>query len=146
MRYFPELGEQRIIFSKSRFFQKFYLGIYFKHKILFTFHQNNFPSPFLIYCFFHPIFGFWFLVTFVNKVMKIPKYYVIFVFILQGKMAKTEKMERKLCNQSVQNTRNQKMKIWYKQNISSNLLSSCIILSCNILLWKLTRHIKIKTN
>ena len=31
-----------------------------------------------------------FLVTFVNEVMKIRKYYVIFVYILQGKMGKTE--------------------------------------------------------
>ena len=34
---------------------------------------------------------FWFLVTFGDEVMKIRKYYVIFVYILKGKMGKTEK-------------------------------------------------------
>ena len=38
----------------------------------------------------HPIFRFWFLFTFGNEVLKIQKYYVIFVYILQGKMGKTE--------------------------------------------------------
>ena len=39
-----------------------------------------------------PIFGLWFYVTFENEVTKIQKYYVIFVvYILQGKMGKTEK-------------------------------------------------------
>ena len=42
-------------------------------------------------CFVHPIFRFWFLVTFGDEVTKIQKYYVIFVYILQGKMGKTEK-------------------------------------------------------
>ena len=51
-----------------------------------------------IICFVHPIFRFWFLVTFVDKVAKIRKYYKIFVYILQGKMGKTEKTERKLSN------------------------------------------------
>ena len=36
-------------------------------------------------------FHFIFLVTFGNEVMKIQKYYLIFVYILQGKMGKTEK-------------------------------------------------------
>ena len=44
-----------------------------------------------LYCFVHPIFRFWFLVTFGDKITKIRKYYVIFVYILQGKMSKTEK-------------------------------------------------------
>ena len=39
-------------------------------------------------CFIHPIFRFWFLVTFGNKAMKIQKYYVIFAYILQGKNEK----------------------------------------------------------
>ena len=43
-------------------------------------------------CFVHLIFRFWFLVSFGNKVMKIRKYYVIFDYILQGKMGKTEKI------------------------------------------------------
>ena len=41
--------------------------------------------------FVHPIFWFWFLVTFGIEVMKIWKYYIIFEYILQGKMGKTEK-------------------------------------------------------
>ena len=41
---------------------------------------------FLVYCFVHPIFSFWFFVTFGNKVTKKQKYYAIFVYILQGKM------------------------------------------------------------
>ena len=44
------------------------------------------------------VFGFWFLVTFGDKVMKIQKYYVIFVYILQGKMGKMKKPERKSRN------------------------------------------------
>ena len=40
-------------------------------------------------CFIHPFF--WSLVIFGDEVMKIRKYCVIFVYILQGKMGKTEK-------------------------------------------------------
>ena len=43
------------------------------------------------YCFVHPIFRFWLLVTFGDEVTKIQKHYVIFVHILQGKMGKMEK-------------------------------------------------------
>ena len=39
---------------------------------------------------------FWFLVTFGDEVTKIPKYYVIFVYILKGKMGKTVKNEKKI--------------------------------------------------
>ena len=39
---------------------------------------------------------FWFLVTFGNEVTKIQKYYVIFVYILQGQMGKTEKKGKKI--------------------------------------------------
>ena len=46
---------------------------------------------FLFLSYVHPILRFWFLVSFSNKVMKIRKYYVIFVYILQGKMGKVEK-------------------------------------------------------
>ena len=42
-------------------------------------------------CFVHPIFRFWFLVTFGNEVKKIQKYYIIFVYCLLGQMGKTEK-------------------------------------------------------
>ena len=34
---------------------------------------------------------FWFLVTFGDEVMKIQKYYVLFVYILQGKTEKKQK-------------------------------------------------------
>ena len=50
--------------------------------------------------------------------MKLRKYYVIFVYIFQGKMGKTEKTERKLRNWSDQNTKNQKAKLWDEQNTS----------------------------
>ena len=43
------------------------------------------------FCFVQPIFHFWFLVTLGKEVTKIRKYYVIFIYILQGKMGKTEK-------------------------------------------------------
>ena len=46
-------------------------------------------------CFVNPIFRFWFLVTFGDEGTKIQKYYVIFVYILQGKMGKTEKNGKK---------------------------------------------------
>ena len=39
-------------------------------------------------------FVFLFLVTFGDEIMKMQKYYVIFVYILQGKMGKSEKTER----------------------------------------------------
>ena len=44
-----------------------------------------------VICYIHHIFGFWFLVTFGDEVTKIQKYYIIFLYILQGKMGKTEK-------------------------------------------------------
>ena len=40
------------------------------------------------------LFRFWFLVTFGDQLTKIRKYYVIFVYILQGKMGKTEKKRK----------------------------------------------------
>ena len=42
----------------------------------------------------HPIFCFWYLVTFGDKVTKIPEYNIIFLYILQGKMGKTEKTQK----------------------------------------------------
>ena len=45
-------------------------------------------------CFIHPIFCYWFLVTFGDEITKIRKYYVIFVYILQGKMGKTKKTQK----------------------------------------------------
>ena len=47
-------------------------------------------------CFVHPNFRFWFLVIFGNEVTKIQNYYIVFVYILQGKMGKTEKKEKKI--------------------------------------------------
>ena len=64
-------------------------------------------------CFDHPIFHFWFLVTFGDEFMKIQNSYVIFVYILQDR----KKMERKSCNSSDQNTQKQKMKIWDERYI-----------------------------
>ena len=66
-----------------------------------------------MFCLYH----FSFLVTFGDKVTKIPKYYIIFVYILQGKMGKTEKTERKSSNYSEQNTKDQKTKLWDERNI-----------------------------
>ena len=64
--------------------------------------QNKSVDISLIYvrkptlCFVHSIFRFWFLVTFGHEVMKMRKYYVIFVYILQGKMGKTGKNRKKI--------------------------------------------------
>ena len=63
-----------------------------------------------------PIFRFWFLVTFGNKIWK---YYVIFLYIFQGKM---DKMENN-CKENHENKvtkipRNQKTKMWDEQHIN----------------------------
>ena len=64
--------------------------------------QNKSVDISLIYvrkptlCFVHSIFRFWFLVTFGHEVMKMQKYYVIFVYILLGKMGKTGKNGKKI--------------------------------------------------
>ena len=47
-------------------------------------------------CFVHPIFCFWFFVSFGDEVTKIWKYYIIFIYILQGKMCKTAKTGKKI--------------------------------------------------
>ena len=47
-------------------------------------------------CFVHQISRFWFLDTFGDEVTKIRKYYVIFAYILQGKMGKTQKSGKKI--------------------------------------------------
>ena len=57
----------------------------------------------IMFCSFH--FGF--LVTFGNEVSKIRKYYVIFVYILQGKMGKTKKRKE---NHATKVTKNSKPK------------------------------------
>ena len=55
-----------------------------------------------------PYFCFRFLVTFGNEVTKIREYYIIFVYILQGKMDKTEKKPKE--NHATENQT--KTKIW----------------------------------
>ena len=52
----------------------------------------------LYLCIVLPFFGFWFLVTFSDKLTKIQTYYVIFVYIVQGKNARLKKTERKSRN------------------------------------------------
>ena len=49
--------------------------------------------------FVHPIFRFWFLVTFGDEVTKIRKCYIIFVYILQSKMGKMDKTEKMIMQQ-----------------------------------------------
>ena len=58
--------------------------------------QNPFWDLILIYCFVHPISHSWFLVTFGNKITKVRKCYLLFVYILHGKMGKTEKIGKKI--------------------------------------------------
>ena len=65
-------------------------------------------SIFTDICFIDPIFCFWVLVTFDAKVMKILKYYVIFVYILQAKMDETEKTRKE--NHAIKVTKIQKNK------------------------------------
>ena len=59
-----------------------------------------------------------FLVTFGDEVTKIQKNYVIFVYILQGKMGKIEQNVNKIAqlNQSKYRNDNQKTKIWDERN------------------------------
>ena len=56
------------------------------------------PRNFTRFIEFIAFLAFWFLVTFGYKVTKLQKYYIIFVYILQGKMGKTEKRGRKSHN------------------------------------------------
>ena len=65
-------------------------------------------SIFVAECFVHPFFCFW--VTFGNDAMKIRKYKVIFVYILQGKMGKTEKNGKKITKIPKTKRRNYGMK------------------------------------
>ena len=61
-------------------------------------------------CFVHPIFGFWSILA-----TKLWKYYIIFVYILKGKMGKVEKNRKKI--HSTKEAKNQKTKIWDEWNI-----------------------------
>ena len=65
--------------------------------------------------------------------MKIRTYYVIFVYILQGKMGKMKKKEKKSCNESDQNTKNQKTK--YGMN-ETNMLPTFFKLGANSMFLK----------
>ena len=72
-----------------------------------------------VFCSSH--FSFLVLVTYDDQVMKIQKYYVIFVYILQGKTSKTgKKTERKSYNLSDQKQKTQMTKIWDERNISKD--------------------------
>ena len=64
----------------------------------------------MIFCFFHPILCFWFLVTFGEEVTKIQKHYAIFVYILKGKVGKTGKKQKE--NQETKVTKIPKTKRW----------------------------------
>ena len=59
-------------------------------------HKKVALDLFLNHCLAHPNFCFWVLVTFDAKVMKILKYYVIFVYILQDKLSKTGKNRKRI--------------------------------------------------
>ena len=51
--------------------------------------------------------------------MKIRKYYAIFVYILQGKTEKTGNENHATKVTKIENTKNQKTKIWDERNIQS---------------------------
>ena len=92
-KYCPSAHLYMIYSIQDRYHSQFVLQ--FGHK---TTWDSIGSKHFFHYCLVHPIFRFWFLVTFGNKVTKIRKYYEIFVYILQGKMGKTEKKGRKSHN------------------------------------------------
>ena len=70
------------VVSKVTSFIRYLNVIFYSQDISLIFHN---------YCFVHPIFCFWFFVTIGHEVTKIRKYYIIFVYLLQGKMGKKEK-------------------------------------------------------
>ena len=63
----------------------------FPHKYV-SENQSTFQFKKLL-CFILPIFRFCFLVTFGDKVTKMQKYYVIFVYILQGKITERKPLK-----------------------------------------------------
>ena len=78
------------------------IGLMYLTKLMFSF------IPFLV-------FGFWSLLA--TKVQKY-KYHVIFVYILQGRMGKTEnKRKENHATEVIKKTKNEKTKIWDEQNI-----------------------------
>ena len=66
-----------------------------------------------IFCFVHPIFGFWSLLA--TELQSIRKYNVNFVYILQGKMGKMEKPGKKIMQ--LMWPKYQKMKTWDERNM-----------------------------
>ena len=73
----------------------------------------------------HPIFRFWFLITFGDEVMKIRKYYITFVYILQGKMGQMGKNRKE--NHATKVTKIPKTKRRkYGMNETLTTRSSCI--------------------
>ena len=68
-----------------------------------------------------------FLVTFGDKVMKIRKYYVIFVYILQGKMGKTEKNRKENHATRVTKLPKTKRQIYEMNETEMNLYSQLTI-------------------
>ena len=74
---------------------------------------------------------FWFLVIFDDEIMKIQKYYVIFVYILQGQMGKTEKKRKE--NHATQVTKIPKTK---RRKHAMNFVSNSLQITCNTLSWK----------
>ena len=79
-------NDEKPVFRRPSKSQQHWVEIHSKGELSFTF----------TFCFVLSIFRFWFLVTFEDEVTKIRKYYVIFVYILQGKMGKTEKNRKKI--------------------------------------------------
>ena len=74
--------------------------------------------------FVHSIFPFWFLVTFGDKVTKIRKYYVIFVYISLGKMGKTEKNQKENHVTNVTKiTKNKRQKYGMNETIKTRIQS-----------------------
>ena len=76
-------------------------------------------------CFVHLIFRFWFLVSFGDKVTKIRKYYVIFDYILQGKMGKKDRKKiTQLKWPKYQKPKDKNMR-WTKQETIMNSFPCC---------------------
>jgi len=93
-----------------------------------------------VYCFFFPIFCFWCLDTFGDEVTKIRKHYVIFVYILQGKMEKKRKENHVTKVTKIPKTKIRKYGMNKKQNKIKN--QSCISTEKSIKSLKKTKTAK----
>ena len=71
----------------------------------------------MIICFVHPIFGYW--SPMLTKLRKYENITIIFVYILQGQMGKTEKTEGNHTTKSDQNTKNQRRKYGMNESLVS---------------------------